>query len=72
VDFEVSVYRVPQVPGNEFLKIYETGDGRRFVGNDWKKDFLEYVRAMIAKHPDAVLVGNAVEMIKPVKEVVQI
>lgn len=73
VDFSVSVYRVPQVPGNERLRVYEHGDdSRRFVGNDRRKEFITFVRDRMAKYPDAERIGNAAGMIKPEKEVVQL
>ncbi len=62
VEFSVSVYRVPQVPGNERLKVYET-DGRRWVGNDKRKEAIGYVLDLIQKYPAGELIGNAAELI---------
>ncbi len=72
VDFSVSCYRVPQVPGNEKLRVYESDFSRRFVGNDKKSEAIEYVRQAQAKYPDAELIGNAAGLIKPVKDIVQL
>lgn len=78
VEFSISVYRVPQVPGNELLngiprlRVYEHDDSQRFVGNDKRKEFIEYVQARRIKYPDAELIGNAIGLIKPVKAVVQL
>ncbi len=70
VEFSVSVYRVPQVPGNERLKVYET-DGRRWVGNDKRKEAIGYVLDLIQKYPEGELIGNAAELIKKAhKEIV--
>jgi len=62
VEFSVSVYRVPQVPGNERLKVYET-DGQRWVGNDKRKEAIGYVLDLIQKYPAGELIGNAAELI---------
>lgn len=70
VEFSVSVYRVPQVPGNERLKVYET-DGQRWVGNDKRKEAIGYVLDLIQKYPEGELIGNAAELIKKAhKEIV--
>jgi len=62
IEFSASVYRVPQVPGNERLKVYESDDSRRWVGNDKKKEALEFVFALLKKYPDAELIGTAAEL----------
>lgn len=73
VEFSISVYRVPQVPGNDCLKVYEHDDSRRFVGNDKRKEFIAYAQERMAKYPDAEVIGNAAQMCcKPVKGVLQI
>jgi hypothetical protein len=72
VDFSVSCYRVPQVPGNEKLRVYEYDFSKRFVGNAKRAEAIEYVRQAQAKYPDAELIGNAASLIKPVKDVVQL
>ena len=72
VEFSVSCHRVPQVPGNEKLRVYEFDFSKRFVGNAKRAEAMEYVRQAQAKYPDAELIGNAVGLIKPVKDVVQL
>jgi len=72
VEFSVSCYLVPQVPGNERFHVHENDFNRRFVGNVKRKEAVEYVRQALAKYTDAELIGNAADLIKPVKEVVQI
>jgi len=72
VDFSVSCYRVPQVPGNEKLRVYEFDFSKRFVGNVKRSEAIEYVRQAQAKYPDAELIGNAADLIKPIKDVVQL
>lgn len=72
VDFSVSCYRVPQVPGNEKLRIYEFEFSERFVGNVKRAEAIEYVRQAQAKYPDAKLIGNAADLIKPDKGIVQL
>jgi len=68
IEFSASVYRVPQVPGNERLKVYESDDSRRWVGNDKKKEALEFVLALIRKYPDAELIGTAAELCQKVQK----
>ena len=72
VDFSVSCYRVPQVPGNEKLRVYEFDFSKRFVGNVKRAEAIEYVRQARAKYPDAELIGNAANLIKPDKGIVQL
>lgn len=72
VEFSVSCYRVPQVPGNERLRVYESDFSRRFVGNVKRVEAIEYVRQAQAKYPDAELIGSAADLVKPKKEIVQI
>jgi len=72
IDFSVTCYRVPQVPGNERLRVYENDFSKRFVGNAKRAEAIEYVRQAQAKYTDAELIGNAADLVKPVKEIVQI
>ena len=72
VDFSVSCYRVPQVPGNEKLRVYEFDFSKRFVGNAKRAEAIEYVRQARAKYPDAELIGNAADLVKPEKGVIPI
>ena len=69
VEFSVSVYRVPQVPGYEKIKVFEFEDSKRFVGNDKKKEAIAFVREMLLKYRDAELIGNFTDAIKPEKTV---
>jgi hypothetical protein len=63
IEFSVSVYQVPQVPGNEKLKVY-SDDGKRYIGNDKRKEAIGDVLKLIVKYPDAELIGNGAELIQ--------
>ena len=72
IEFSATVYRVPQVLGNERLKVYESDDGRRWVGNDKKKEAIEFVFALLKKYPDAELIGTAAELCQKKRGVIEI
>jgi len=72
IEFSVSVYRVPQVLGNERLKVYESDDSRRWVGNDKKKEAVESVLVLLKKYPDAELIGTAAELCQKKRGLIEI
>lgn len=72
IEFSASVYRVPQILGNERLKVYESDDSRRWIGNDKKKEAFEFVFALLKKYPDAELIGNAAELCRKKQGMIKI
>jgi hypothetical protein len=75
VEFSVSVYRVPQVAGNENLRVFESdiNVSRRWVGNEHRKEAIEHAHALMERYPDAELIGNAADLLrKRNKEVLQV
>ena len=71
IEFSISAYRVPQVPGNEKLKVF-SNEGKRFIGNDRKKEAVQYARDLMVRYPGATLTGTAAELVKPEKGVINL